>query len=132
MHDRSGKANGMKPFAERSDIDLLGDAQSVFKREAQVSHRAAHLGLTQQKLNGAKVASLAVDLHRLGASQRMCAVSARVQTDRGYPVPDKPCILPRRNMRSVVETAWKKRKAQPRISGEQTQFQIESRVFSNT
>jgi len=49
------------PSAKRSDVDLLGDAQSVIKFDAEVSDRAVHLGVTKQELNGAQIAGLPVD-----------------------------------------------------------------------
>lgn len=55
------------PFAPSSNLDLLGDAQRIFQLDAQVSHRAIDLRMTKQKLDGAQISCLAVDLRCSGS-----------------------------------------------------------------
>lgn len=47
INDRSGKTNGMKPFARFLNVDRLGNAQRVFKFDAKIPHRAVHLGVSE-------------------------------------------------------------------------------------
>jgi hypothetical protein len=51
--------------------------------------------VSQQDLDSAEVASLLVNLRRLGPSHGMCAVSAGLQADRSNPSMDNAGILPR-------------------------------------
>ena len=44
------------------DFNGFHNCQGVFKFNAKISHRAVHLGVTQQKLNSTQVARLLVDL----------------------------------------------------------------------
>ena len=37
------------------DFDSFGDGQRIFKFNSEVSDRAVHLGVTEEKLNGAEV-----------------------------------------------------------------------------
>jgi hypothetical protein len=52
------------PSAQCSNVDFLGDAQSVIKFDAEVSDRAVHLGVTKQELNGSEISRLPVDQRR--------------------------------------------------------------------
>ena len=63
------------------DLNGFRDGQGIFKFDAQVPDRAVHLGVTEKKLNGSKVASLLVYLGDLGSPHRMRAICARLQTD---------------------------------------------------
>jgi len=47
INDRSGKTNGMRPFVPPSNVDLLSDAQRVFKLNTKIPHRAVHLGVSE-------------------------------------------------------------------------------------
>lgn len=51
------------PSAKRSDVDFLGDAQSVIELDTEVANRAVDLCVTEQKLNRAQIAGFPVD-HR--------------------------------------------------------------------
>ncbi len=59
------------------DVDSLGDAQRVFKFDAEILHRAVDLRMAQQQLDRTEIAGLAIDFGRLRASKRMRAVPAR-------------------------------------------------------
>ena len=52
------------PYERPKGLDFNGfhNCQGVFKFNAKISHRAVHLGVTQQKLNSTQVARLLVDL----------------------------------------------------------------------
>lgn len=58
------------PFG--SDINLLGDGQSVIYLYAEVSDGAFHLSVAEEQLNGPEIASAPVDQRCLGAAQRVC------------------------------------------------------------
>ena len=60
-----------------SNVDLLGDAQSVFQLNAKVAHSAVHFGVTKEQLNCAKIASLSVNFGRFRPAKRMGAIPAR-------------------------------------------------------
>ncbi len=49
------------PFAQHSYVDLFRDTQRVFKLDTEIPHCAVHLGVAEQKLDRAKVASFTVD-----------------------------------------------------------------------
>lgn len=61
------------PFAQLSNVDLLGDASCVFKLDTEIPNRAVHLGVAEQKLGRAQITSLTVDLRSFRASERMSA-----------------------------------------------------------
>ena len=65
----------------RSDVDTLGDAQRVFKFNAEISHRAVDLGVTKEQLDRAEIAGLPVDLGSLRPAKRMRAVPAGFKAD---------------------------------------------------
>jgi hypothetical protein len=48
--------------------------QRILKVHTEIPNRAVHLGVTEQELNRAHVASLAIDLRNLGAPHGMCAI----------------------------------------------------------
>ncbi len=41
------------PSARLSDVDPLSDAQRIFKFDAEITNRAVHLGVAEQKLDRA-------------------------------------------------------------------------------
>ena len=57
---RFGMANGNAVRQGRSDIDAFGDAQSVFEFNAEVTHGAVDLGVTEQQLHGPQIANLSI------------------------------------------------------------------------
>lgn len=54
-----------------SDFNSFGDREYIFKLDTEVSYRTVHLGMTEQELNGAQIASLSVDLGNLGSAHGM-------------------------------------------------------------
>ena len=78
------------PSAKCSNVDFLGDAQRVVQFDAEVSDRAIHLGVAKQELDRSEVASLPIDQRGLGPAQGMRAITAWIQSDHRYPVPDGP------------------------------------------
>ena len=88
----------MLPSAKPSDVDLLGDAQSVVEFDAKVPDRAINLGVSEQELDGPKIAGLPVDQRGLGPPKRMRPVPARIQADGRHPVADETRILPGREV----------------------------------
>ena len=63
------------------DFDSFGDHQRIFKLNAQVSDSAVHLGMPQKQLDRPQIAGLFVDLRHFGASHRMRAIGAGLQSD---------------------------------------------------
>src|SRR5262245_301838 len=76
-----------------SDVDLLGYRDSVIYLDAQVSHGALDLGVTEKELNGTQIPCAPVDQGSLGPPQRVSAVQMRVESDAGEPLGQKPRIL---------------------------------------
>lgn len=92
VNDLAQKANGIKLFAWFSNVDLLGDAQRVFKLDAKIPHRAVYLGVSEQKLDCTKIAGFMVNERGLCAPHRMGAVSVRIETNRRHPIPNQTPI----------------------------------------
>jgi hypothetical protein len=61
-----------------SELDLLRQSQSVIDLDPKVTDRALDLSVSEKQLDRSKIASLAIDLRRIGAPHRMCAISAAV------------------------------------------------------
>ena len=59
-----------------SNIDMLRDAEGIFKLNAEVAYRTVDLRVSQQQLHGARVASFSVDLRCPCPAERMGALSA--------------------------------------------------------
>ena len=70
------------PSAKRSDVDFLGDAQRVVEFDAKVPDRAINLGVSEQELDGPKIAGLPVDQRGFRPSQGMCSIPAWIESDR--------------------------------------------------
>lgn len=92
-----------RPLA--SDFYGFSDCERVFQFDAEISHRAVHLGVTEQQLHGAEIAGLAVDLRDLGPAHRMGAIGCRLQPYRCDPIADQPGILTGRDVQPLVEAA---------------------------
>ena len=61
-----------------SDLSLFRNLERVIDLDPKVSHGTFQLGVAKQELDGTQIAGLAIDLRRLGSTQRMGAVSARL------------------------------------------------------
>ncbi len=88
-----------------SDLDRFHNCERVFDFNAEIAHRAVHLRVARQKLDGAQVTGLAVDLCDLGPTHRMRSVGARLKPGRRNPVPNKASILTRGNVEPLVKAA---------------------------
>jgi hypothetical protein len=64
-----------------SDLDLLGDLNSIVDLDAKISNRALNLRVAQQQLHRTQIASSPVDQSRLGSAPRVCAELERVEAD---------------------------------------------------
>ncbi len=90
---RFGLANGKTVRQGRSDIDALGDVQSVFEFNAEVTHCAVDLDVTEQQLHCPQIAGLSTNLRYLRTAERMRAVCAWLQPNRRHPIADEPTVL---------------------------------------
>lgn len=52
-----------------SNVDLLGDAQGIFKFDTKVSYRAVNFRVSEQQLNSPEISGFPLDLRRLGPEQ---------------------------------------------------------------
>ena len=82
----TGRAGLLCPGS--SDIDLLGNRESVVDLNPEIPDRAFDLGVAKQELNSAQVPRAAVDQRGLGATERMCAKQPWIQTNAAYPTRD--------------------------------------------
>ena len=71
-------ANGRTVRQVGSNIDPLCDTKCIFEFDTQVSNSAVDLCVAKQQLDGSEIASLAIDFRCLCATQRMCAIPARL------------------------------------------------------
>lgn len=101
----------MRRSPRRSDVDALGDAQGVLELDPQIAHSTVDLRVTQQELDRAQIAGLAVNLRRLGPPQRVRSISAGLEPNRRHPVVDEARVLPRRDTRPVMEAAREQERA---------------------
>ena len=97
----------MAPSGAASEIELLGDAESVVNLDAEVANSAFELPVTKKKLDRSQIAGLAVDLGRFGASHRMRPVGWAVKASLSHPSMDNASILTGREMSLAVDTARK-------------------------
>ena len=69
-----------------SDVDLLGDGESIIYLDAEISDGALDLRVPQEQLDGPQVAGTPVDQGCLGSTQRMCPEEGRVQANASDPL----------------------------------------------
>lgn len=69
-------AQGKTVRQHSSNIDMLRDAEGIFKFNAKVAYRTVDLRMSQQQLHGAQVARFSVDLRCPCPAERMGAFSA--------------------------------------------------------
>jgi hypothetical protein len=79
----------------RLHFGLLSHFKRVVDFDAEVSHRALELGMSEQQLHGPEVLRPPIDQRRFGAAQRMGAVRGRVQSDLVHPAANDPGALTR-------------------------------------
>lgn len=87
-----------------SDVDLLGDLDSVVDLDAEVAHRTLNFRMAEQKLHGSEVAGSPIDQHGFRPSQRMRAELRRIEPDACHPFLHQPGVLPGRQS-PLVATA---------------------------
>jgi hypothetical protein len=68
---KSGGGRASSALPQFSDINLFGNREGIVYFDAQIPDGAFNLGMTEKKLNGAKIARAAIDQRRLRASQRV-------------------------------------------------------------
>jgi hypothetical protein len=61
-----------------SDVDLLGDRESIINLNAQITHRTLNFGMAEEQLDRAQITGAAVDQGGLGPPQRVSAELARI------------------------------------------------------
>jgi hypothetical protein len=88
-----------------SEIDARRDLQGIINIDAEVSHRALKLGVSEQELDSPQVAGVAVNEGGLGAPQGVRAIGCRVQPDRRHPALNDASGLPGREMRRGFQPA---------------------------
>jgi hypothetical protein len=67
--------------------------------------------MSEQQLDCAQIAGLAIDLHRLGSAKRMCAIGAAIQPSALDPASHNARVLARREVRLFVDSARKDARA---------------------
>ena len=70
---RSLIGQSMSALPSGSDVDLLGNCESIIDLDAEIPDGALDLGMPQEQLNCPQVTSSPVDQGRLGSTQRMRA-----------------------------------------------------------
>jgi hypothetical protein len=95
-HDARKRPHGSRPCGRRDDLDLrlLRDLQRVIHLNAEVSHSAFKLRVSQQELNGPQVLCALVDQGRFRTPHRVRTVGGWIKTGRRYPMLDDPRVLP--------------------------------------
>src|SRR6516162_6548213 len=81
-------ASALPKTPRTSDVDFLGNGNSIVDLDAEVPHRAFHPLMSEQKLHSTQVACPAVDESRLCAPKRMRPKLHRIETDAGDPFAD--------------------------------------------
>ena len=89
------------------NLRALGESERILYIDTQISNSAFNLGVTQQNLNGAQVARLLVNDGRFGSAERVGAIVLPEQSNPGYPLINKSCILPGADMLGVIDPARK-------------------------
>ena len=90
-----------------SNLGVFGESKRVFNVYPEIAHGILDLAMTEQDLNGSKVAGGSVDDRRLRSAQGMCAILALHQADSRYPFIDQSSILSGAEMSVMINPAWK-------------------------
>ena len=75
--------DALREAARSFELYLLRQRQSIVDFDPELTDGALNLRMSEKQLDRSQVAGLAVDLSRLGATQRMCAI--RLDPDAGLP-----------------------------------------------
>ncbi len=78
-----------------SDVNLFGYGERIIHLNTEVTHGALDLGVPEQQLDRAEVASSAIDQRGLRSAQGMRAIKAWVEPDDGDPSGEETGILAR-------------------------------------
>jgi hypothetical protein len=95
--------NGLDELGNRSEFRLPREGQGVFDVDAETTHGAPDLCVTQQNLDGAKVARLPMDDGSLSSPERMRAVVLSPQADPC----DSRAREPGADVTGMVDLPWK-------------------------
>jgi hypothetical protein len=76
-------------FDDQSDVDLLRDLYSIINLDAEITHRALDLGVSELWLDYSKIAGAPLDRHCLRSEQELGAEFRGVETDTGNPLVDE-------------------------------------------
>ena len=87
-----------------SDLRLFGDLQCVVDLDPEVLHGRLQIGVPEEQPDGTKVLGAPIDQRRLGPSHGVRAVVRRVESKLIDPVPEDPRVLPRPQVRRIVQT----------------------------
>lgn len=86
----------------------LAETGSAHHRpRSQDNGRCSQSSKSEKQLDRTQVAGLAVDLRRLGATQRVCAIGAAVHSRALDPAVHYARVLASRQIGLVVDSAWK-------------------------
>jgi hypothetical protein len=89
-----------------SEFDLLRDAERIVDLDTEVANRAFEIDVPKRQLNGSEIASLLVDLSRLGAPHRMRSISRAIETGALDRAMDDAGVLSRRDVRRATQATW--------------------------
>src|SRR5208282_2393442 len=89
----------------RSELDLLRERQGIVDFDLEVTDGALNLRMSENELDRSQVAGLAVDLRRLGTAQRLRAKGAAFHPRVVDPAMRDARVLPRRQVRLIVDPA---------------------------
>ena len=103
-HDSRKRLYRSRPCGRRDDLDLrlLRDLQCVIHLNAEVSHSAFKLRVSQQELNGSQVPCALVDQGRFRPPHGVRTEGGWIKTGRRYPMLDDPRVLPLGDVRGVA------------------------------
>ena len=88
------RGQSVSALPQFSDLDLFGNRKGIVDLDAEVSHGALDLGMTQQKLDGPEIPRSTVDQRRLGPAKGMRAVEGRIEADPCHPFRNQAGVLP--------------------------------------
>ena len=95
-------------------FSLLGQLQSVFYLDAEVTNRAFELCVAQEELYGAQILCSSIYQRRFGAAYGMSTVSGRIEANLLDPGIYDPRILPGAQMRRLTNLARKEKVVGPK------------------
>lgn len=88
-----------------SNLRRLSEQEGIFQFNAEISNRHLDLGMAKQNLDCAEVTGALLDDPWLGPPERVGALVFLLKPDRGDPLVDQSCILPRAEVIGGVHSA---------------------------